>query len=214
MHSLAKHLMLNALNYNVLEFADDFDKLKAENNFEPLKYEERPRYCFEVALFGLRQLRKVLKELEIDVDKLMEKSEKVLVKYVECATEEILKSKAVNQVGRMLNEFDICAGKRINDDCYAVPGKDYYTTGTGILYINYTRMVTLAKLSAAKTRDTLPIRDAEKFFDLVMREVYAVPSVTSPCGRNKFIGINLSVARDAKKIPLRNFKDCSYTEEI
>lgn len=207
---LAKSLVTGALSTSPKEVAARVRELAAD---VPEAIGERPRYSFQVVLYGLEMLAKTLDDSGLKGSDDVAMITASLKDYLSSHSEDMEREKSISEVDRVLASMDEMAGEDAERaDCLR-PGDHYWRAGKFLSIVLQSCMPRYCRY-ARNLGDTPVIRDARQMSSLLQGEVYFDRREVHPYrpGVDVFV---IDLTKMAKKsFSLTNFQDGTEPAEV
>lgn len=207
---LAKSLVTTALSTSPRDVAAGVRALAAE---VPETIGERPRYSFQVVLYGLEMLAKTLDDSGLKGADDVAMISKALKEFLQDHSVDMEREKSISEVDRVLASMDEMAGEDSDrSDCLR-PGDHYWRAGKFLSIVLQSCMPRYCRY-ARNIGDTPVIRDARQMASLLQGEVYFDRKEVHPHrpGVDVFV-IDLS-KMTKKSFALTNFQDGTEPAEV
>ncbi len=207
---LAKSLVTTALSTSPREVSNRIRELASE---VPEAIGERPRYSFQVVLYGLEMLSKTLDDSGLSGSEDIATLTDALKAFLNDHSQDMEREKSISEVDRVLSSMDEMAGEDSErSDCLR-PGDHYWRAGKFLSIVLQSCMPRYCRY-ARNIGDTPVIRDARQMASLLQGEVYFDRKEAHPYRPGVDVYI-LDLTKMAKKsFALTNFQDGTLPAEV
>lgn len=207
---LAKALVTQALNISPAQVSEIVEKMAP---FVPETIGERPRYSYQVTLFGLHMLARTLDECNLEGADSVDMLTEALKSYLSVNSKEMEREKTTSEVDRVLTTMDLLAEDPEDRGTGLRAGDHYWRRGNQLYLILPSCLPRYCRY--AKALGDIPvIREARQMASLLEGEVYFDRKEQHPHRQGVEVHVlNLDRLREEKGASLTNFQDGSEPSE-
>ncbi|MCY1280336.1 hypothetical protein D9M70_291200 [compost metagenome] len=207
---MAKALVTRALNTSPADIARMLDELDEE---VPSAFGERPKFCYQIALLGLRLFSETMRDCQLAGSGMVDELYIDLRDYLALNAGVLKREKSRTAVDKVLGYMDTLAGEPEDRHSGLRAGDHYWRTGNA-LYLVISDCLPRYRRYMVGMSEKVDIKEAAQMASLLEGEIYFDRKESHPHREGVFVHvIDLAKIRE-KGTPLTNFQDGTEPSEI